>query len=165
MDKSFSRRDIPRDGQDWLCFCPLAVTLMTTISLRLYSVDDTASREFTSRIRSSFHSSIFFFAILFAICESDSRGRGAQIRKPTTEQRGTIAAIGRRAGKIAGAAKPVRQLNPPAKVAKELNAAGQTRTAGRTISEGGKVASGVTQKCARKVFRRPPAAVSVNLFA
>lgn len=139
-----------------------AVTLMMTI-FELFADDTSVARVHEPHpLVVRFVNFCFWGAILLAICEVIHAGAVLKYESSTTEQRETIAAIGDAQAKIAGAATSAA-IESSGKVAKELNAAGQTRTAGKTISEGGKVASGVTQS-AQESFQKAAGQLHPSTF-
>lgn len=127
-----------------------AVTLMMTV-WELFADDIGAQRVHESHpLVVRFVNFCFWGSILLALCEVIHAGAVLKYESSTTEQKNTIAAVGDAQAKIAGAATSAA-IESSGKVARELNSVGQTRTASRTISEGGKIGKEVTRQAQESV--------------
>lgn len=139
-----------------------AVTLMMTI-WELFADDTGVKRKHASHPKViRFVNWCFWGSIALAICEVVHAGAILKYESSTKEQHSQIAAIGDAQAKIAGAATSAA-IESSGKVAKDLNAVGQTRTARRTITEGNGLAQKVTAS-AQSEFQKSASGLKATTF-
>lgn len=132
-----------------LLLLPL-VTLMMTI-YELFADDTGVKRKHASHPRViRFVNWCFWGSIGLAICELIHAGAVLKYESSIKEQQAGLILLGDAQAKIAGAATSAA-IESSGKVAKELNAAGQRRTAGKSIQSGKEIASNVTASAQKTV--------------